>query len=101
MEYRLLILTDNQSVCKDLGSSNGNIRTHEWVIEIRRKIREYEENKRENNRVDRKVVIRWIPGHVGILEKLTGSLRKPLEGTQEKKTTKYHTLIGKEYIEVK
>lgn len=85
MEYRLLILTDNQSVCKDLDSSNGNIRTHEWVIEIKRKIREYEENERENNRVDRKVVIRWILGHVGILEKLTGSLNHWREPKRRKR----------------
>lgn len=63
----LLILTDNQSVCKELGSCNTNIRTHEGIIEIKRKIKGYEEMDREIEGRDKKVGIGWIPGHMGIL----------------------------------
>lgn len=63
----LLILTDNQSVCKELRSCNTNIRTHEGIIEIKRKIKEYKEMDREIEGRDKKVGIGWIPGHMGIL----------------------------------
>lgn len=35
----LLISTDSQSTCKDLGSFNVSIETHEWVLEIKRKLK--------------------------------------------------------------
>lgn len=89
MEYRLLITdsqilsnTDNQSACKDIDSSNVNIRTHEWVIEIKEKIKEYEKNKGEINGIDRKIVVRWIPEHTGIIG------NKKADGIAEEATKK-------------
>lgn len=81
-DSQILSNTDNQSACKDIDSSNVNIRTHEWVIEIKEKIKEYEKNKGEINGIDRKIVVRWIPEHTGIIG------NKKADGIAEEATKK-------------
>lgn len=98
----LLILRDSQSACEDIGNNKLDVRIHEWIVEIKDKIQTYERENGESERIARKVVVGWIPGHAGIIdnERVEGSQRKQQKGTQRRKV-KSRALIGKELIRKK
>lgn len=64
----LLILRDSQSACEDIGNNKLDVRIHEWIVEIKDKIQTYERENGESERIARKVVVGWIPGHAGIID---------------------------------
>lgn len=71
-------------------SCNVSIRTHEWVIEIKRKIKEYEKNSSGIEEIGKKVGIGWISGHMGIVgnEKADGIAKNAINKSPEEENDK-------------
>lgn len=63
----ILILTDSQSVCKAIKNNNINVHQNDYIYKIRKRISEYEENRKRKEQKKCKIVIGWIPSHIGII----------------------------------
>lgn len=99
----ILILTDSMSVVKKLKANGFNAYENEFILSIRKRIYDYKnkwkekrDGEKDNNGKDggkNRVVIGWIPGHMGIRgNELADSLAK--EATEEIKDDRINVPYG-------
>lgn len=89
------LLIDCQATCKDILCNKIKIKKHSAVIRIREKIRLYKDNCKDRNKTNNvpKVIIGWIPSHVGIKgNEIVVQLAK--EASQEEADEKIEMPIG-------
>lgn len=75
----IIIWTDSQSALQAIENNNINVYDNEYVIKIRKKIEELEKRLKET-----KVVIAWVPAHMGVKGNEKAD-RIAKQGTKEEK----------------
>lgn len=72
----ILILTDSKSSCKALKNNKILVHTSDLIYNVKEIIAN-KETLKKNKRGARRIVIGWIPGHIGIKEnEITDTLAK-------------------------